>query len=86
MILAADVDRKKELLSCFGDQVPANKIMLFYEFIGEGQNDFVDTYDANKGKQDPERFADFFNELERIAKLTIEQIQGTTAATTGLRV
>jgi hypothetical protein len=50
-------------------------VMLFYEFIGEGQSDFTDTYDASKGAQDPERFSRCFDELERIARVTIEQIQ-----------
>jgi len=71
------MDRKKEILSRLGDQALTKKVMLFYEFIGEGQNDFIDTYDASKKVQDPERFASCFNELERIAKLVIEQIQKT---------
>ena len=75
LILVADTDRKKEILSRLGDQALTKKVMLFYEFIGEGQHDFIDTYDASKEVQDPERFASCFNELERIAKLAIEQIQ-----------
>lgn len=77
LILVADAERKQEILSRLGVQAQARKVMLFYEFIGEGQNDFIDTYDANKGAQDPERFAGCFNELERIAKLAVEQIQRT---------
>lgn len=58
-----------------GDQVAPAKIRLFYDYIGEGSNDFVDTYDAKMGAQDPGRFATCFDELERIARLSIEHIQ-----------
>ena len=74
-ILVADDKRRQEVLAWLGESAQAQKVMLFYQFIGEGQKDFVDTYDANKGAQDPERFARCFNELERIAKLTVEKIQ-----------
>ncbi len=76
LVLVADTERMTEVESRLADQALTGKIMLFYEFIGEGQNDFVDTYDASKGTQDPQRFARCFDELERIAKLTIEQIRG----------
>ena len=75
IILVADANRRRELLTRLGDQVAPNKIMLFYEYIGEGPNDFVDTYDAKKGAQDPERFAKCFDELERIAIHIIDRIQ-----------
>lgn len=78
LILVADAARKREILSQLGGQARAERIMLFYEFIGEGRNDFVDTYDADKGAQDPVRFASCFNELERIARLVVEQIKRTT--------
>lgn len=74
LILVADAQRRQEVLARLGDQIQPQKVMLFYEFIGEGQNDFVDTYDADRGAQDPERFANCFNELERIAKRAVEQI------------
>lgn len=74
LILVADSERMAEVESWLGDQAVMGKVMLFYEFIGEGQKNFVDTYDASKGVQDPERFSRCFDELERIAKLTIEQI------------
>jgi protein-tyrosine-phosphatase len=77
LILVADRSRGQEVLSLLGDQAEPKKVMLFYEYIGEGQNDFTDTYDTNKGAQDPERFSSCFNELERIARATIEQIQKT---------
>jgi protein-tyrosine-phosphatase len=75
LILVADRKRRQEILSRLGDQIPAQKVRLFYGFIGEGQKDFIDTYDAARGAQDPERFASCFDELERIAKLTISRIQ-----------
>jgi protein-tyrosine-phosphatase len=75
LILVADMDRRQEILSRLGDQAKSKKVMLFYEFIGEGQSDFTDTYDTNKGAQDPEQFSRCFDELERIARITIEQIQ-----------
>jgi len=78
LILVADMDRRQEVLSRLGDQAKFKKVMLFYEYIGEGQSDFTDTYDASKGAQDPERFSRCFDELERIAQVTIEQIQKTT--------
>jgi protein-tyrosine-phosphatase len=74
LILAADSDRKQEILARLGDQADTTKVMLFYEFIGEGKRDFTDTYDTEKGAQDPERFSRCFDELERIAEAAIEQI------------
>lgn len=74
-ILVADNDRKQEVLSRLGDKIKEEKIMLFYEFIGEGKNDFIDTYDANIGAQDPERFSRCFDELERVAGLVFERIK-----------
>ena len=67
--------RKSEILSALGDKGQSKKVMLFYEFIGEGQIDFVDTYDASKGAQDQKSFAACFDELETTATRTIEHIQ-----------
>ena len=78
LVLVADSERKQEVISRLGDEIQVQKVKLFYDFIGEGQNDFVDTYDSDKGTQDPERFSNCFNELERIAKLAVQQIQRTT--------
>jgi len=77
LILVADMDRRQEILLLLEDQAKSRNVMLFYEFIGEGQRDFTDTYDANKRAQDPERFSSCFDELERIARVTIEQLQKT---------
>jgi protein-tyrosine-phosphatase len=78
LILAADTDRRQEILARLGDQADSTKVMLFYEFIGEGRCDFTDTYDTDKGAQDPERFSRCFDELERIAQAVIEQIESNT--------
>jgi protein-tyrosine-phosphatase len=77
LILAADSERKQAILARLGDRADSTKVMLFYEFIGEGQRDFTDTYDTDKGAQDPERFSRCFDELARIAKAAIEQIAAT---------
>lgn len=74
-VLVADRERRQELMVLLDGQLQPEKVLLFYEFIGEGKQDFVDTYDAEKGAQDPERFAGCFDELERIARLTVAQIQ-----------
>ena len=54
--------------------------MLFYEIIGDGPKDFVDTYDANKGAQDPDHLARCFEELERIAKQVVERFRTAPAS------
>lgn len=74
VILAADEDRRRELVERLGDQVAPEKIKLFYDYIDEGARDFVDTYDAKQGAQDPERFTKCFDELERIARLIIDRL------------
>jgi protein-tyrosine-phosphatase len=64
-ILAADEDRQQDLI----DRLPSrsNDIALYYDFIGEAPKGFIDTFDHQKGRQDPERFAACFQELQRIA-------------------
>lgn len=74
LILAADENRRRELIALLGNLIAPEKVMLFYEYIGEGTHDFLDTYDAQKGAQDPERFAKCFDELERIAKVIIDRL------------
>lgn len=74
LILAADENRRRELITRLGDLIAPEKVMLFYEYMGEGSHDFVDTYDAQKGAQDPVRFAKCFDELERIARRIVERI------------
>lgn len=75
-ILVADAVRRRDIIDRLGDRIQSGKVVLFYEFIGEGVKDFVDTYDAVKGAQDPERFARCFDELERIARLAVERLRG----------
>lgn len=75
IVLVADRNRRREVISRLGDRAQSTKVCLFYEFIGEGRKDFVDTYDADRGAQDPQRFARCFDELERIARLTVAQLQ-----------
>jgi protein-tyrosine-phosphatase len=77
VVLVADANRKQEVLSLLAGKIPTQSVMLFYEFIEEGPKDFVDTYDADRGAQDPARFAGCFDELERIAQLSVERIQRT---------
>ena len=40
LILVADTDRKSEVISRLKDQTSTQKVMLFYEFIGEGYGDY----------------------------------------------
>lgn len=79
VILIADSDRKQEVIALLGEEIEAEKVLLFYEFIDEGQRDFTDTYDADRGAQDPELFAKCFDELERIAKQAVAKIKGPAA-------
>jgi len=77
LILVADSNRRKEVLARLGKKGRSKKIVLFYEFIGEGPKDFTDTYNPKSRAQDPERFSNCFDELERIAQAAIECIQTT---------
>jgi len=74
VVLVAEEARRQDVLSRLGDHVDHKAVMLFYEFIGEGPTDFVDTYDPDRGAQDPGRFDRCFDELERIAELTVQKI------------
>ncbi|MCF7688535.1 MAG: hypothetical protein K9M98_02060 [Cephaloticoccus sp.] len=77
-ILVADEKRRQEVLVRLGASAQTQRVNLFYQFIGEGRKDFVDTYDADEGAQDQERFARCFDELERIAILTVEKIRSAS--------
>jgi protein-tyrosine-phosphatase len=72
VILAADASVRSDLR----DRLPIapEKVQLFYEFAGEGEKDFVDTYDHEKGMQDAGRFDACFTELERIALLIASRL------------
>lgn len=67
IVLAADKDRRHDILMRLAGRIDPGRVHLFYEFIGEGERDFVDTYDQTRGAQDPDRFLSCFDELERIA-------------------
>lgn len=77
LVLVADHEVKEELLKKI--KFAMNKIYLFYEFIGEGNKGFNDTFDYSRNKQNRLQFQKSFNELERIANLAariILQING----------
>ena len=82
IILAADRARRQDVVERLGCTVARGRVWLFYEFIGEGEKDFVDTYDPVRGAQDPERFAACFDELDRIARLVVARV-GTVLAKQG---
>lgn len=75
IILVADENRKKDVIDRLGDRIPRNNIYTFYQFIGEGEKDFEDSYDYEKGRQDPVKFSKIFDELERIAKKAADKIK-----------
>ena len=70
-ILVADHKRKADLLGFLDGNEAVRRIRLFYEFIGEDAKDFVDTYDAEAGTQNTERYESCFDELERIARKVV---------------
>lgn len=71
IILVADSFVKSDLIGKMPDSHIGRKIFTFYEIIDEGDKSFVDTYDPITGRQDPQRFADSFSELDRIARKII---------------
>ena len=72
IILVADEKRRRDVLA--RTSADPSRVSLFYEYIGEGKKDFLDTFDRKKGKQDPRRFAECFQELDRIAGLAARRI------------
>jgi len=72
-VLAADIvifaDNKVKTIALEKINRPINKgkVFTFYELISEGEKDFQDTYNYEKKKQDPIRFKNAFDELDRIA-------------------
>ncbi len=67
IILVADNEIKRKVLDRMNSRITKEKVHTFYEIISEGEIDFQDTYDYIKKKQDPKRFKDAFDELDRIA-------------------
>ena len=72
VVLVADEARRQDVLTRTG--MESSRVFLFYEYIGEGSVDFVDTFDHAKGRQDPARYARCFDELARIADLAAARI------------
>lgn len=71
-VLTADRMRRADILTRTG--LDPSRVQLFYAFIGEGAKDFTDTYDIALGRQDTERFARCFDELQRIAKQIADRL------------
>jgi len=67
IILFADNKVKTIALERINKKINKEKVFTFYELISEGEKDFQDTYDYEKKKQDPIRFKNAFDELDRIA-------------------
>lgn len=67
VIICADKNIKSAVSERLNNNVNPEKLHTFYSFISEGEKDFHDTYDYEKKRQDPIRFRNAFNELERIA-------------------
>ena len=65
LIVTADASLQVVLRDRLGSAAP--EVKLFYELCQEGAVDFVDTYDAATGGQDPDRYNSCFAELERMA-------------------
>jgi protein-tyrosine-phosphatase len=66
LILAADGQVRRALASRLPSPQPA--LYGFYEFIGEGDRDYQDTYDYERQLQRPLDFERSFDELKRIAR------------------
>ncbi len=75
IVLVADENRKRDVIDRIGDKIPRDRIYTFYQFIGEGEKGFEDSYDYEKRRQDPVKFGKIFDELERIAKKAAEKIR-----------
>ena len=75
VILAADRAVRDEVLKVLTREEDRERVSLFYEYIGEGTVDFVDTYDRDANAQDPARFGGCFDELERIAKKVVQAVK-----------
>ena len=74
VILAADKERKNEVISRLND-FPKDSVYTFYEFIGEGNKSFEDTYDYKNQRQDLLKFNMLFDELERIAIKIVNKLK-----------
>ncbi len=68
VVICADNEVKATVLERMDLRINKEKVFTFYEIISEGEVGFQDTYDYEKKQQDPIRFQDAFNELDRIAR------------------
>jgi len=68
IVLCADTAVKRKVHERMNNRIDDEKIFTFYNKISEGEIDFQDTYDYDKNRQDPVRFHDAFDELDRIAE------------------
>ena len=73
-VFCADLHVKETVLERMGDSFDKSKVMSFYEAINEGEQDFEDTYDYELKRQDPVRFRNAFDELERIAIAMVDSL------------
>lgn len=67
IVLFADTEIKTIALGRMNNRINKEKVYTFYEVISEGETDFQDTYDYENKRQDPNRFRNAFDELDRIA-------------------
>lgn len=67
IVIFADNSVRAKALERMNDRIDKEKTCTFYEFISEGEKDFEDTYDYELNRQDPIRFRNAFDELDRIA-------------------
>jgi len=73
-VFCADLHVKETVLKRMRDDFDKSKVMSFYEAINEGEQDFEDTYDYELKRQDPVRFRNAFDELERIAIAMVDSL------------
>lgn len=78
LILVADEETKKTVIELIGNN-RHKPVYTFYGFIGEGEKDFIDTYDRNAKRQDPVLFTRAFDELWRIALKSLKIISDDIA-------
>jgi len=71
IVICADKEIRKKVLERMKSRINEETIYTFYGIISEGEKDFEDTYDYENNRQDPIRFKDAFDELDRIARKMI---------------
>ncbi len=73
IVICADSSVKATVLKRMNSRIDKEKVFTFYGMISEGEIDFEDTYDYEKKRQDPIRFKNAFDELDRIAGRILSQ-------------